>query len=120
ELLVIVDPTKLVDHLGTRSPIPVEVVPYAREALLTELNERGLPTSVRRGADGTGTFRTDNGLEVLDLRPSEPLEDPARLDAELHGFPGVVETGLFVGLATSVLIGRPDGSVEERRARGAR
>jgi len=120
EFLVIVDPSKLVDHLGSRSAIPVEVVPYARDSLLAELNARGLPATVRPAADGQGTFRTDNGLEVLDVRPSGGLEDPGRLDAELHGFPGVVETGLFVGLANTVLIGRPDGSVEERKARGSR
>ena len=108
------------DHLGSRSAIPVEVVPYARDSLLAELNGRGLPATVRPAADGKGTFRTDNGLEVLDVRPSGGLEDPGRLDAELHGFPGVVETGLFVGLANTVLIGRPDGSVEERKARGSR
>jgi len=120
ELVIIVDPSKLVEHLGTRSPIPVEVVPYARESLLAEFAARGLPATVRPAADGRGTFRTDNGLEVLDVRPATPIDDPGRVDAELHGFPGVVETGIFVGLATSVLIGRPDGSVEERKLRRSR
>ncbi len=113
-LLVVVDPSKLVPHLGTRAPIPVEVVPFARETLIAELAARSLPAAVRMAAPRAGTFRTDNGLEVLDVRPVHPVTDPDRLDRELHAMPGVVETGLFVGLAAAVLVGRSDGSVEER------
>jgi ribose 5-phosphate isomerase A len=115
QVVIVIDPTKLVPHLGTRSPIPVEVVPFARETLITELAKRSIPATVRTGAPRGGTFRTDNGLEVLDLRPPPPLPDAGRLDTALRAMPGVVETGLFVGLASSVLIGRSDGSVEERR-----
>jgi ribose 5-phosphate isomerase A len=114
ELVVIVDPSKLVAHLGTRSPIPVEVVPFARETLIAELAQRSLPATVRMGAPRGGTFRTDNGLEVLDVRPSKPIDDPGRVDHELRAMAGVVETGLFVRLASVVLVGHSDGSVEER------
>jgi ribose 5-phosphate isomerase A len=113
-LVIMVDESKLVPHLGTRSPIPVEVVPFARDSLIATLAARGIPAVVRPGPTPGLTFRTDNGLEILDLRPSHPVQDPAHLEAELRALPGVVETGLFVNLAAAVLVGRPDGTVEER------
>jgi ribose 5-phosphate isomerase A len=116
QLLVMVDPSKIVTRLGTRTRIPVEIVPYARETLIGELALRGMTATVRPSAEGTETFRTDNGLEVLDVRPEKPIDDPGRLDAELRSLAGVVETGLFVGLASVVFIGHSDGSVEERTA----
>jgi ribose 5-phosphate isomerase A len=114
QLIVVVDPSKVVDRLGTRSRIPIEVVPYARGSLIAQLAARGLTATVRPAAEGGGTFRTDNGLEILDLRPDRPLNDPGTLDVELRALPGVVETGLFVGMASVVLVGHADGSVEER------
>ena len=114
KLLIMVDPTKLVSKLGTRSPIPVEVVPFARPVVIEELGKRGLPAQLRTVPGTSASFRSDNGLEILDVRPPAPIEAPAELDAEIHGIPGVLETGLFVGLAERVYIGHPDGSVEER------
>jgi ribose 5-phosphate isomerase A len=114
QLVILVDPSKVVDRLGTRSRIPVEVVPYARGSLIAQLADRGMTATVRPAPEGTGTFRTDNGLEILDLRPDRPLEDPGKLDLELRGLPGVLETGLFVGLTSVVLVGHSDGTVEER------
>jgi ribose 5-phosphate isomerase A len=114
EVVIMVDPSKLVERLGSRSPIPLEVVPYARASIAVELGGRGLPAEVRVAAGGAGTFRSDNGLEILDVRPRAPVSDPARLDADLRAIPGVVETGIFVGLASTVLIGHADGSVEVR------
>ncbi len=112
-LIVLVDPSKLVQRLGERSPIPVEVVPFARPVLVRDLERSGFEVRLRAGAHG-GPYTTDNGNELLDLRPKTPVEDPGRLDRELRARTGVVETGLFVGLAERVLVGAPDGSVEER------
>jgi ribose 5-phosphate isomerase A len=113
ELVIIVDPTKLVRHLGERSPIPVEVVPFARPVVAHALEARGYRVAVRE-APGAQRYRTDNGNEILDVRPSRPIEDPAAVARELATPVGVVETGLFVGLAHRVLVGRPDGTVDER------
>lgn len=114
-LLIIVDHTKLVPRLGTRSPIPLEVVPFARPALQRRLVAMGF--SVRlRSRPGGGSYLTDNGNELLDLHPPAPIEDPGRLDRELHGLTGMVESGLFVHLARRVFVGHPDGSVEERES----
>ena len=110
QLLIAVDHTKLVRRPGERSPIPIEIVPFARPTLLHRLAEEGLRPELRRGPSGD-PFRTDNGNELLDLRPSAPVHDPAGLDRRLRALTGVIETGLFVALAPTVFVGEPDGSV---------
>ena len=113
ELVIIVDHTKLVTHLGTRSAIPVEVVPFARPVIAEQLAARRFGCAVRGATgEGSGTL-TENGNEILDLRPPELVSDPGKLEEELHAFPGVVETGLFVGLTHRVYVGLPDGTVQE-------
>ncbi|MGC2035776.1 MAG: ribose-5-phosphate isomerase RpiA [Thermoplasmata archaeon] len=111
EIVIVVDHTKLVDHLGSRVPIPIEVVPFARPVIIRQLARRGLAARSRMG--GTEVVRTDNGNEILDLFPFPPLTDPKALDRELRDIPGVVETGIFIDLADRVLVGLTDGSVRE-------
>ncbi|MCI4330277.1 MAG: ribose-5-phosphate isomerase RpiA [Thermoplasmata archaeon] len=113
ELIIMVDHTKLVPALGTRSAIPVEVVPFARPVLVEQLALHRVASVVRTQSDGERPFLTDNGNEILDLRPPDPVTDPARLDDQLRSMPGVVETGLFCGLAHRVFVGLPDGTVQE-------
>ncbi len=113
EVLIAVDHTKLVPALGTRSPIPVEVIPFARPVVLRELAEKGLRPELRSSAGSVAPWLTDNGNELLDLRPAHAVTNPARLDAELRSVPGVVETGIFIGLAHRVFIGLADGTVRE-------
>ena len=113
ELVILVDPTKLVRALGERHPIPIEVVPFARPVVVHAVEQRGYAAELRRAMDGRA-FRTDNGNEVLDLRPASPLRRPAEEERALRELPGVVETGLFVGLAGWVVVGHPDGHVDER------
>jgi ribose 5-phosphate isomerase A len=113
EVVIMVDHTKLVSHLATRSAIPIEVVPFARPVVVQQLTARRFGCSVR-GSDGTRPgARTDNGNEIIDLRPPNRVEDPAALEIELRSIPGVVETGLFVGLTHRVYVGLPDGTVQE-------
>ncbi len=113
ERLIVVDHTKLVNHLGERAPIPVEVVPFARPIVVREVERLGFRVSTRKGPDTAESFRTDNGNEILDLWPSKPIDDPARTETELRSLTGVVECGIFVGLADRVYVGRPNGKVEE-------
>ncbi|MGP8071773.1 MAG: ribose-5-phosphate isomerase RpiA [Thermoplasmata archaeon] len=115
ERVILVDPSKLVHQLGERSPIPVEVVPFAREVLESELGRLGFAVRLRLDRDGR-EFRSDNGNAILDLTTSRPLTDPAETDRALRAWTGVVETGIFVGLADRVVIGHPDGRSEERTA----
>jgi ribose 5-phosphate isomerase A len=111
-LVIVVDETKLVGALGERAPIPAEVVPYCRPVLERTLPELGLEVRLRT-EEGGRPFRTENGNEVLDLVPRRPIRHPAEVDRDLRARVGVVETGLFVGLAERVVVGAPSGTVRE-------
>jgi ribose 5-phosphate isomerase A len=113
EVVIMVDPSKLVAHLGERAPIPVEVVPFTRPVVARRFADEGFRVKHRLGADGR-PFITDNGNELLDLSPVEPIRDPRATAAALADPTGVVATGIFVGLASIVLVGHPDGRVDER------
>lgn len=113
EVVIAVDHTKLVPRLGTRHPIPIEIVPFARVKLIHQLTERALSPRLRADRTSGAPVLTDNGNEVLDLYPENGVEDPARLEHDLRVMPGVIETGLFVGLAHRVYVGLPDGTVQE-------
>jgi ribose 5-phosphate isomerase A len=112
EVLILVDHTKLVPTLGSRSPIPIEVVPFARPAVVRHLRGRRIASVLRNGPNGTPRL-TDNGNELLDLTPPAPLEDPGVFDRTVRDIPGVVETGLFLDVASRVYVGLPDGTVQE-------
>ncbi len=112
-LVIMVDTGKLVARLGSIHAIPVEVVPFAQAVLVRSFEHEGFSVEVRRTDDGR-PFVTDNGNEILDLRPPAPLEDPAATDQGLRAHAGVVETGIFPAMADLVLVGSPDGRVEER------
>ncbi len=111
-LVVVVDPSKLVGRLGERARLPVEVVPFCRPVLQRQLGDGGLAPALRTAPDG-GPYRTDNGNEILDLTFRDGIERPAEVDRDLRSRVGVVETGLFVGLAERVVVGASDGTVRE-------
>lgn len=112
EVIILVDPTKLVPHLGARAPIPVEVVPFARAVLAHRFSHDGYRVRHRTTPDGR-PFLSDNGNEILDLVPERPIPDAGRALASLSAATGVVEVGIFVGLASRVLVGHADGRVDE-------
>jgi ribose 5-phosphate isomerase A len=117
--VILVGPEKLVERLGQRGRIPVEVIPLARGLVTRTLRPLGLTPAVRL-ADGVPA-RTDNGNLTLDCAPRAPLADGAAaraLEAAILAVPGVVDTGLFLGTADLVLIGHADGHVEERTRKG--
>lgn len=107
-LLIIADEGKTVDTLGTLSPLPVEVVPFEHESQLPWLRAQGCEPEVRRSGDGT-PYVTDNGNLIVDCRFSSGIVDPAQLDRALAGRSGVVESGLFLGMATEALIAEAGG-----------
>lgn len=112
--LIVVGRDKLVERLGTTFRLPVEVVPFARSTVARRLEALGCTPHLRTAA-GEPT-RTDNGNEILDCAFPDGIADPAGLEPRLAAIPGVVESGLFVGLCHLLLIGDDDGSVEIRRA----
>ncbi|MEW6272724.1 MAG: ribose-5-phosphate isomerase RpiA [Thermodesulfobacteriota bacterium] len=115
---------KLVRNLGERGRIPVEVIPIARGLVTRRLKELGVTVTLRNGSDGR-PFVTDNSNLTLHCRLDAPLADGAAaraLEARILDIAGVVDTGLFLGTAERVLIGHPDGRVDElmRESRGTR
>ncbi|MDF2837752.1 MAG: ribose 5-phosphate isomerase [Paenibacillus sp.] len=105
-LIVIVDESKLVRHLG-KFPLPVEVVPFGFELTRRKLTRLGCEPKLRM-ADSR-PYLTDNGNYIMDCAFGDILQ-PGRLAEELHRIPGVVEHGLFVGMTAEVVVGRADGT----------
>lgn len=108
-MVVVADASKRVTVLG-RFPLPVEVVPFAWEVTTRRVAAvtRCEPAPRR---DGGGLYVTDNGNYVLDC-PCGEIGDPAALERELKLLPGVVECGLFVGLASLAFVATEEGTVE--------
>lgn len=114
--VVLIDPSKDVERLGSRMPIPVEVLPMAEPAVSRALRGLGAAPQLRMGQNKDGPVVTDQGLWVLDAHFASGIAEPGPLAREIDGLPGVLGHGLFVGMATDVFVGLPDGTVE-RRAR---
>lgn len=106
--VVMVDEAKLVQRLGTRAPLPVEVVPFAWTVHLGALQALGGAPALRKAPDGE-PFRTDNGNVILDVTFPDGIADPREMERRIRGRAGVVETGLFLGMASSVVVAAPDG-----------
>jgi ribose 5-phosphate isomerase A len=103
KMLVISDASKEVENLGA-FPLPVEVLPKAIRLVQRVLTEKGCHP-VLRTQKGGSPYLTDNQNYILDCH-LEKIDDPEQLDLELHLVPGIVETGLFLGLATQVIVGQ--------------
>ncbi len=101
---------KRVAKLGTRCPIPIEVVPFATSTVARRLASFGARPVERVTQEGQ-LYRTDNGNAILDAHV-KPLDDPGGFDARVRAIPGVVDVGLFLGLASLVLIGAEAGVLE--------
>jgi len=111
--VVLVDETKLVDRLGTRFPVPVEVMPMAVSPVMRAMERLGGHPVLRIGERKDGPVVSDQGFWILDVS-FEGIDDPAAMDRAIRSVPGVLDHGIFVGLATDVLVGLADGSVEHR------
>jgi ribose 5-phosphate isomerase A len=112
-MVVVADSSKLVGALG-RFPLPVEVVPFAWEVTTRRVAEATRCEPVPR-REGGGLYVTDNGNYILDC-PCGEITDPAALERELKLLPGVVESGLFVRLASLAFLANEAGEVETIKA----
>jgi len=101
-LAIIVDETKLVDRLGTLSPVPVEVVGFGLEATKAALEVLGASTRLRLSPSGQA-FVTDSGNRIIDCDFGS-IADPARLEQRIRHVIGVVESGLFISRADPVFV----------------
>ncbi len=104
--IIIVDESKLVDHLCQKAPLPVEIVKFASESTMRRLERFGCVPKLRE-KNGM-VFITDNGNIIADCRFSR-IDDPRKMESDLNLVPGVVDNGLFVGLAHKVIVASKDG-----------
>lgn len=107
-MIVVADESKAVNTLG-KFPLPVEIVPFAWEWTVADLAKLGCKPELRHSGDGL--YKTDNGNYIADCR-FEAIESAAELALSLQRIPGVVEHGLFIGIADMAVIGRNDGTIE--------
>lgn len=101
-LVIVADDSKLVPRLGSKAPVPVEVVAFGWQSTASRLTQLGARPMLREAADGT-PFRTDGGNLILDCA-FHPIADPAALELAISRVVGVVESGLFIGMANLALV----------------
>ena len=102
--IVVVDSGKLVDRLGSTFLLPVEVIPMAVAPVMRKLEKLGGKPELRMGIKKAGPVVTDQGNLVIDVK-FDSIDDPASLEKTINNLPGVLENGLFVGVADLVLVG---------------
>ena len=107
-VVIVVGANKVVERLGTTFALPVEVVPFALAPVARRLVSLGCDPRPRVAKDG-GEYRTDNGNAILDCAFARGIADPEALEREIDAIPGVVESGLFLGLAHARVVGHDDG-----------
>lgn len=112
-LIIIVDQSKQVDRLGSQAPVPVEVIPFAQRPVRIALEGLGATVTVRHNQDGT-PFTTDEQNLILDARFGV-IDDPDALDLALCRLPGVVEHGLFLNMADTIICATADGEIAIQR-----
>lgn len=105
--VIIADDSKLVDWLGSHAPIPIEVTQFGWELTAERLRHEGAQITQRQTAQGT-PYLTDGGNFILDAK-FEPIPDAAALERRLLRIVGVVETGLFIGMAEQAMVASAQG-----------
>ncbi|ATL46623.1 ribose 5-phosphate isomerase A [Chitinophaga caeni] len=109
EFIVVVDASKKVDYLG-KFPLPVEVIPFGWEVTLKHI--KALCRTAYLRTKGAEIFVTDNNNYIVDM-PIKSIISPKQLELQLREIPGVAVTGLFIGMASKVIVGETDGKVVE-------
>jgi ribose 5-phosphate isomerase A len=107
--IILVGFEKLVRRLGEHSILPVEVVPFAAPLCMRLIKKLGLRPVMRRNPDGTETV-SDNGNLIVDCKVDKTL-NARRVDRELRSIPGVVDHGMFLGIAHTVLVAQADRTI---------
>jgi ribose 5-phosphate isomerase A len=105
EFIIVVDSSKLVDKLGTTFLLPVEVIPMAVTPVMRAIEALGGQPTLRMGVKKAGPVVTDEGNLVVDVKFESGIDHPAELEKVLNNIPGVLENGLFIDVADTVLIG---------------
>ncbi|HSU14386.1 ribose-5-phosphate isomerase RpiA [Longimicrobium sp.] len=108
QLVIVADDSKVVARLGTKAPLPVEVDPFGEPVQPDFLRGLGCEPVLRTGADGA-PYVTDGGNHILDCRFASGIADAEMLERSLALRPGIVESGLFLGMATAAVIAGAGG-----------
>lgn len=104
--VIVVDPSKMVSILGTKSPLPVEVNTFGWKNCIERLKKLGCDAKLRRKDEAI--YITDNKNYIIDCS-FEKIDEPKSLESEINNIPGVMENGLFLGIADVVIMGTEDG-----------
>jgi ribose 5-phosphate isomerase A len=104
QFIVVVDSGKLVDSLGSTFLLPVEVLPMAVSPVMRAIEKLGGKPQLRMGVKKAGPVVTDNGNLVIDVK-YDRIDNPVELEKTLNNIPGVLENGIFAGVADVILIG---------------
>ncbi|MGD9131594.1 MAG: ribose-5-phosphate isomerase RpiA [Candidatus Bathyarchaeota archaeon] len=111
QFVVVADETKLVEKLGTDCRIPVEVLPFALATATAEIKELGGKPLLRESKGKVGAVVTDSGNYIVDVDFGH-IKTAEKLNRQIKLIPGVIETGLFIGMADIVYLGKADGIVK--------
>ncbi|MGP1375940.1 MAG: ribose-5-phosphate isomerase RpiA [Almyronema sp.] len=115
KFIVVVDSGKLTDKLGTTFLLPVEVIPMATTPVMRAIQKLGGQPELRMGVKKAGPVVSDNGNLIIDVKFDGGIDSPAELEKTLNNIPGVVENGIFAGVADEILIGEViDGEAKVR------
>ncbi len=112
QFVVVADETKLIEKLGANCAVPVEVLPFALPTVMLKMQEKGGKPVLREAKGKVGPVVTDNGNFIVDV-DFGPINAPKELDSQLKSIPGVIETGLFIGMADIVYVGTRVGTVQK-------
>ncbi|MFP4121397.1 ribose-5-phosphate isomerase RpiA [Coleofasciculus sp.] len=104
QFIVVVDSGKLVERLGSTFKLPVEVIPMAYAPVMRAIEKLGGKPELRMGVKKAGPVVTDQGNMVIDVT-FDSMDNPGELEKTINNIPGVLENGLFVGVANVVLVG---------------
>lgn len=108
-LVIVADESKMVERLGSRAPLPIEVAAFGWNVHLSFLDLLGVRPTLRTDARGA-PFVTDSGHYLLDCHFEDGIAEPRRIERELRQRVGILETGLFLGMADWVVVGSDDGT----------
>jgi len=111
QFIVLVDRSKMVDRIGARFPVPIEVMPFAWQLVKRQVEANGGQCSLRENINGSGLAMSSHGSLILDVVFDNSL-DSAQLNTVLNSMPGIVEHGVFYQLADIVVLAI-DGEIKE-------
>ncbi len=113
-VVIAADERKMVKTLGIDQPVPIEVLPFAIFVVTRRIQRMKGRPCVRKTSGKVGPLVTDNGNFILDV-DFGPIDAPSRLDSQLKSIPGVVETGIFAGIADIVYLGMKNSTRKLRK-----